>query len=240
VLFKKRAQTAQTSPPPGPTHIHNHTPGQAGEVWAKISGAVVLIVLAWFALVFLAGQAGVDRPTEVVAQGLFWVGGILAVVWLLGRALGEHLDRWYAHCEAIEEQKTNQMRYRQLLAGSAATDSRRLGDEKRLAALVYLVVLDAYDYLARNRKFRGVWRPWSKRSAGAYTLISLGETSPVGNEFGARVRPFLETTGIITGDDQVDQKHFPDLASVQRVLYQPVLARSAETSLDRSNWSIIE
>jgi len=238
VLFKKRSVSAQTSPPPGPTHIHNHTPGQAGEVWARLTGGIAVVVLAWFGLIFLAGQAGVDRPTEVVAQGIFWVGGILAMIWLLGRALGEHLDRWYAHREAIEEQRTNQMRYRQLLAGSAATDSRRLGDEKRLAALVYLVMLDAYDYLARNRKFRGVWRPWSRRSAGAYTLISLGETSPVGEEFGARARPVLANAGIITEDDQIDQKHFPDIASVQRVIFQPVLANPGQTVTQ--NWSIIE
>ena len=238
-MLKKR-QAGNPQPPPGPTHIHNHTPGASGEIWAKILGAIVLVILAWFALVFLADQAGVRRPTEVVAQGLFWAGGLAFAAWLLNHIIGDHLDRWYDHREAIEEQRTNQMRYRQLLAGSMATDSRALGDEKRLAALIYLVMHDAYDYLARNRKFRGTWRPWSRRSAGDYVLMVLGEETPVGEEFGSRVRPFLATAGIITPDDQVNQKHFPDLGSVQRVLYQPVLANPGQTGLERSNWAIID
>lgn len=240
MLFKKRAETS-TQAPPGPTHIHNHTPGAAGEVWARVLAAVVLIVLAWFALVFLADQAGVYRPAEFVAQGLFWLGGLAAIAWLLNHMLGDHLDRWYAHRETIEEQRTNQLRYRQLMINSAVVDSRRLGDDKRLAALIYQVMMDAYNQLPRNGKFRKTERPWSRRMAGAQKLISLGEDSPVGETFGARVRPALLRAGIVDGEtDQINLKHFPDIGSVQRVLYQPVLANPGQTGLERSNWTIIE
>ena len=237
-MFKKkladRPHPAETT---GPTHIHYHT-SDVGQIIARSAVALVSVFLGWHGLVFMVSLTGARQPEMVVAQLVFWVGGGAAVVFFLGHLLSEHLDRYYNHREAMEAERTQQIRYRQLMAGSAATDSRTLGDQKRLMALIYLVMLDAYDYLAKNKRFRGVWRPWSRRSAGQYTLVSLGETSPVGEEFGARVRPWLEQAGVID-EDQINVKDYPDIASIQRLIYQPVLLNPPAPA-QAPEWSQIE
>lgn len=206
----------------GPTHIHNYTPSEATPIFARaVVGAVTLFV-GWHVLVFLFDQMGILDPKQAVAQVIIWSIIIIAFIYIASRWLDGTVANFYNHRQAMADKETERMRYQQIMLNSMAKDTRRLGDDQRLAALILSVMEDAYDQLARSGKgkFIGLARPWSRRSAGSVVLTSLGEVEPVGDEFGRKARQFLQDQYIIVGD-QVNLKHFPDLASVQIKLYQP-------------------
>lgn len=240
--FKNQGK-ALGPPASGPSHIHHHTPGQAGSIVALAVLVILGLILLWPAGIFLLDKAGVRRPEEVWASILLWVPAAIGV-YFLGRMLViDIMDRRYEHKEIMADKHIELMRYQQMMTRSLVTDSRQLGEEKRFAALVLAVMIESYQYVARNGDtFRGSERPWSRRQAGGQVLYSLGESQPVGEGLGARVRSFLEEQRVIV-DDQVNLADFPDLASVQRLLYNAPVVVGTPKQLGQgggSEWSIIE
>ncbi len=206
----------------GPTHIHNYTPSEATPIFARaVVGAVTLFV-GWHILVFLFNQMGIFDPRRAVAQVIIWSIIITAFIFVASRWLDGTIANFYNHRQAMADKETERMRYQQIMLNSMAKDTRRLGDDQRLAALILSVMEDAYDQLARSGKdkFVGLARPWSRRNAGSIVLTSLGEVETVGDEFGRKARQFLQDQHIIV-TDQINLKHFPDLGAVQLKLYQP-------------------
>lgn len=240
-LFKKTAP--QNLAPPGPTntHIHQHRPSATGPIFAWAAVIIAGLLIAWFSLLYLIDAAGAPNPEQTLAQALIWIFILLGLLFLLQHWFGQFLDRRYQHRETLEQERTKQIRYKQLMAQTAITDTRTTGQRQRLASLIYIIMLDAYDHHAKNGPYPGTWRPWSRRAAGERVLLTLGETDPVGPEFGARVRRFLAQHEVIK-NDQLNLADYPDLAAVQRLLYQPVLLESnnSQTGGGGSNWSIIE
>lgn len=222
MIRKRRDQSRSEIVPPTPTHVHHHTPSEVGPIVAKAAIGLLAVLLAWFIGLYLLGKMGVRDPEAVLARLIVWGLLIVALVFLLNHWLSGYLDRYYVHREAIEKEKTQQARYRQVMTQSAVVDTRREGEGKRLASLIYVIMLDVYDDVAKKGPYKGSWRPWSRRAAGERVLVTMGETEPVGPEFGAKVRRFLEHHEIII-NDQLNLGQYPDIASVQRVLYQPIL-----------------
>lgn len=226
-------------------HIHNHSPNPAISIVAIATVVLIGVLLAWHAGIYLLDLAGARQPRETMAQVVIWGVGLFVFSFLATRWLESVMDRCFAHKQTMANITTEQLRYKQMMIGSAVTDTRALGEDKRLNALVLAVAMEAYDYLAKNntRYFRGQSRPWSRRQAGAQVLASLGETNPVGEAMAQRARTWLEERGIVTGDDQVDLDRFPNLASVQRLLYGPPVVRSPylpSSGEEGPEWSIIE
>ncbi|MHC4617979.1 MAG: hypothetical protein ACYTEQ_09520 [Planctomycetota bacterium] len=206
----------------GPTHIHNYTPSETTPIFARAVVGAIAIFVGWHVLVFLFDQMGILDPGRALAQVIIWGIIIAAFIFVAGRWLDGAIANFYKHRQAMADKETERMRYQQIMLNSMAKDTRRLGDDQRLAALILSVMEDAYDQLARSgkSKFAGLARPWSRRSAGSVVLTSLGEVEPVGDEFGRKARQFLQDQHIIIGD-QINLRHFPDLAAVQIKLYQP-------------------
>ena len=207
----------------GPTHIHNYTPSETTPIFARaIVYALAIPTVGWYGGVFLLTQMGIFNPQRALAQIIIWSIIIAGFTYIASRWLDGTIASFYNHRQAMADKETERMRYQQIMLNSMAKDTRRLGDDQRLAVLILSVMEDAYDQLARNDKgkFVGLARPWSRRSAGNIVLTSLGEVEPVGDEFGRKARQFLQDQHIIVGD-QVNSKHFPDLASVQLKLFEP-------------------
>lgn len=226
-------------------HIHNHSPNPAISIVAIAVVVLIGIFLAWHAGIYLLDLAGAHRPKETMAQIIIWGVPLLLIGWLL-TLWGEHiLDRVFEHNEAMEDKRTEQLRYKQLMLKSAVTDTRATGEDARLNALILAIMMDSYDHLARNNtKYFGAneKKPWSRRQAGAQVLVSMGETEPVGETMGVRARAWLEEREIIV-NDQVNLDRYPNLASVQRLLYAPPLVRSPylpSSGEEGPEWNIIE
>jgi hypothetical protein len=242
--MKFRKETKSDSPMSTPTVVHHHQQSETGPIMARAIIVVAGLVLAWFVALYLVREAGAYKPEQTLARFLIWTFIILGLFFILQHWLSKQLDRWYEHKELLEAERTQQIRYKQLLTGSAINDTRTSNERQRLATLVYMIILDAYDHYAKSGPYRGSWRPWSRRPAGERVLVTLGETAPVGTEFGAKVRRFLETQGVIV-KDQIDLETYPSIADVQRLLYQPVLLQTngtpdSDDGRGASNWSIIE
>lgn len=237
--FDTQAQAGTFEKPPA--HVHHHTPSEATPILAKAGVGVLGLIVFWLFGLFLLSQMGVHKPAETLAHLIVYGCLLIGGAWWVDRLVRHYVERYFAHKETIEQERTQQMRYKQVLTHSAVTDSRREGDDKRLASLIYLILLDAYDYYAKHGPYRGAWRPWSRRPAGEYVLLTLGEQQPVGPEFGAKVRGFLEKHEIIVSD-QLNLERYPDIASVQRVLYTPILTKGegGQKQLNAGNWSHIE
>lgn len=242
-MAKKFRNQAERSS--GPTHIHNHEANPAMIIVAKAAIVALGILLLWPVGIFLLSKMGVRQPDQVLASIVVWGSAIVVAYLLLSRPFVDLVDKWMAHGERVEEIKTEQLRYRQLMAGSMATDSRALGEEQRFSALVYAVLLVAYDHQARSGWYKGSWRPWSRRAAGSQILYSLGEREPVGEAMGSKVKSFLEENHIVE-DDQLNLDRFPDLASCQRLLYAPPVIRDPNRYMlgaggkEGRDWSIID
>lgn len=240
--FRSETQPAPTQP--SPTHVHHHGASEVGPILAKAFVALAGLVLAWLTGIYLLDTAGVYKPEQALAQFFIWAGAGLGLMYIVNRWFGDHLDRWYGHKEKLEGERTQQIRYQQIMTKSAVTDSRTSGDRQRLATLIYMIMLDAYDHYANSGPYKGSWRPWSRRAAGERVLVTLGETAPVGPEFGAKVRRFLEEQEVIK-NDQIDLKAYPSIADIQRLIYQPVLLQAngtpdLEDGRGVSNWSTID
>lgn len=243
-LFRSEAKAQVISPPPR-TEVHHH-PSEVGPILAKAGVAIATPIIAWLIGLFLLNMAGVRHPGQVLAELTFWLIGVAVFLFVADRWFSNFLSRWFEHKEALAEEQTRQLQYRQLMTQSAVTDSRTSGDMQRLASLIYMIMLDAYDDYARQGPYTGAWRPWSRRPAGERVLVTLGETAPVGQDFGSKVRPFLERNEIIV-NDQLNLTRYPDLSHVQRLLYQPMLLNkpdqwppSSPPALPANEWSIID
>lgn len=243
-MSKRFRSEGQGVAPSAPTHYH--TPSEVGPIVVKAVIGFIALPVGWWGLNFLLDQAGIYRPQVVAAQCLLWVigligGSLFMKVFVVDAYYRDHLD----HQLALEKERTEQLRYTQLHTQSVVTDTRASGERQRLATLVYMVMLDAYDYVAKNGDFRGSWRPWSRRTAGEYLLVTLGETAPVGEALGAKARAFLERHEVVV-DDQIDLGRYPDIASIQRLLYQPLLLKSPDTQgqgrggKGATSWSITD
>ena len=230
-LFKSDVKVSAPPQPAGPTHIHNHAPSALGEIFGKVLAALIALIASWFVGVFILGRAGFSHPDRTLASAIIWLAGAAIFVFLGNHFVENVLDRWFEHREAMEDRRAEQLRYRQIMQQSAVTDSRQSGERARLTALALAVMWSAYEYYERNGAFRGAWRPWSRRSAGKVILHGLGETQPVGEAFGEQARQFLKANQVITGDspnEQINIAQFPDIASVQRLLYYPLLMKGSE------------
>jgi len=213
------ANSIQT--PPGPTHIHQHTPSAAGELLIKVFLILVAPVLIWHGGIFLFNQAGITNPARAWSNTIIY--GVLGVgtLYLLNIGLSGKYEQWLAHREYIEGKRLEQVRHQQLMNQSALTASRQQGEHVRFAALIYAVMYQCYEHYARYGKFSTQSRPYSRRQVAQIVLDTLSETEPVGPTLAEQIRPFLEKYRVIV-NDQLNIQEYPDLASVQRLLYYPL------------------
>jgi hypothetical protein len=174
------------------------------------------VFLGWHGGVFVLAKAGFGEPEETLATILLWAGGLIVLGIVATRWVEGFLDRWLEHQEVMKDKETEQLRYRQLMQQSVVVDSRRQGEDKRRAALVYAIMDRAYDYYAQHGPFKEAWRPWSRRSAGQ--IVLAGETEPVGETLAVKAKEFLLRHEVIVRE-QINVQRYPDLASVQRLLY---------------------
>ena len=215
-LFKK--QEKAQSPPPA--IIHRHEPSPFAEMMARVVGGLVAIVTLWLGGEFLLTKVGIRDPDRILAEVVLWLLGGGPVLVLTAWGLNHLLDRWLSHREQMADKLTEQLRYRQLMQHSAVVGARRSGTDARLAALVIAIMMNAFDHHARRGQFRGQWRPWSRRAAAE--IVLAGESAPVGEAMARKARAFLERHQVVV-DGQLNLDRYPDLASIQRLLYDPPL-----------------
>lgn len=209
------------TPPPEPqqvkqTHIHQ-SPSIVGPIFAKASVAGLSLIACWFGAIYLLAQAGAAQPAKTLSQWLIVTIFLATLVFIANQWFDKILD----HRLEMTKELTQQHRLRQLYANKLAGDTRQLGDQQRLANLVYLVMTTAYDQLHTKGPFTGTARPWSSHQAGQLTLA--GESAKVGRTFAAQVRPWLEQFEIISGD-QINTRRYPDIHSIQHLLFLPPVA----------------
>jgi len=220
--FKSKAE-ALPAPPPAPTTVHHHAPSAFGAVFSKVLAGMVGLIFLWFTGIFLFSKLGLRHPDEALAKTILFGLGMILLVGVLSAVSDRLLTRWFEFQKEMRDKDIQHARYRQLLLQSAVADTRPVGhDQTRLNSLILQIMDEAYAYLARNERFRGAWRPWSRRNAGAMVLLALGETEPVGETLAVKAKSFLLRHEVIV-DGQVNLKRYPDLAAIQKLLYAPVL-----------------
>lgn len=227
--------------PPHIAHTHVHEASQAAPIFARAIIAFVAVLLTWPVGVFLLDRAGVHRPDQALAQIILWGLGLSFTAWLATHWLESIFDRWFEHREIMADKLTEQLHHKQLMLRSAVMDTRTMGDEARLSALILAIMLQAYEYLAKNKTtyFRGQSRPWSRRQAGLQVLASLNEREPVGEAMAQKAKAWLEAREIII-DEQVNLDRYPNLASIQRLLHVPTVIRTDYLPTPAAEWSNIE
>lgn len=226
------------------SHTHVHEASQTTPIFAKAIVVFAAIFLVWPVGIFLLDRAGARHPDQTLAQVLLWGLGGLFVMWLGSRWFDNVMDRWFDHQQTMANIETEQLHHKQLMLRSAVMDTRTVGEESRLSALVLAVMMEAYDYLAKNKTeyFRGQSRPWSRRQAGMQVLASLGEKEPVGEAMAQKAKTWLEEREVII-DEQVNLDRYPNLASIQRLLHVPTVIRTdylPSPAQEAAEWSEIE
>lgn len=217
-------KSSATAEPVGDTHIHQ--PSACAEVAIRYLAIAAAFPAAYFAGVYLFAQAGYQEPYQVMATIIIYGAGGLITLIILSRWSAGALDRYYAHRELMEQERTKQLQYQQLMARSSVAESRQMGERHtRLADLVYLTMLAAYDQLARTGRteFTGVARPWSEN--GVRRLIPANGQRPTATEAG-EVKQFLVDNEVIAGEypnEQLNLKRYPDIGSIQHLLYYPAV-----------------
>lgn len=244
-LFRSEAK-AQPATPPAPRTTVIHQPSEVGPLLAKAGIVLASPVVLWFMGLFLFGAAGIRQPKEALAKAIIWAICIGLILLVIKHFVITLLDKYYAHDETIEQEKTRQIQYKQLMTQSVVKDSRTTGEHQRLVSLIYMIMLDAYDHVAKEGPYTGSWRPWSRRPAAERVLVTLGETAPVGEKLGGKVRPLLEKHQVIV-NDQLNTERYQSIADVQRLLYQPILVKQQAQLPAQSgsggasgNWTFIE
>lgn len=230
-LSKKENETTLTRT----THVHQYTPSPAMEIAVKFLAVLILGFLGWHTGVFLLEQAGIRESGETLAWLIVAILFILPLNWLFNTYW---LD-WLSHKEKMEDKKTEQLRYKQIMAQSIVADSRQIGPRARLVNLVCLVIMAAYNHHTQSGQFRGTWRPWSRREI--QKLTPADGLKPSERE-ATEVKDFLLKNNVITGrypNEQLNTEQFPDIASVQRLLYYPLTIQNpdalpATTNTERS------
>lgn len=206
----------------GDTHIHNHMPSAFGAVFSKVFALFVTLIFIWMTGTFLFRKIGVRQPdhamayTLLVGLGIIFLGGVASFL------LNNFLDKYFAFQKEIKDKETQQMRYKQLMLQSAVADTRPNTDTTRLNSLILQIMEEAYAHHAKSGKFRGAWRPWSRRSAGAMVLLALSESEPVGETLAVKAKDFLLKHNVIV-DEQLNLAQYPDMTAIQKLLYAPVL-----------------
>lgn len=203
---------------------------QPGPAWARIifsltACLMIGLVALWHVGIFLLREAGAKEPERLLSIGIIMLVVFVGVAMLASWLFGAHFDRVAAHKLKMREKENEALRYRQMMALSMSHDTRTMGQQARFAQLVILVLIEAYDYAYHHGPYSSnTPRPWSRRQAARVVLSN--ESTPVGEVMGAEVRPWLTAKGVIMPDDQLNLDAYPDVGSVQRLLYQPVLLHS--------------
>lgn len=226
--FKSKAE-ALPSPPPPPTTVHHHAPSAFGAVFSKVLAVITGLIFFWFAGIFLLGKIGVRHPDEVLAKSILFGLMIIVLVGIVSIISDRFLTRWFEFQKEMRDKDIQYARQRRMLLQSAVADTRPSQRTERRNSLVLQIMDEAYTYLTENGKFRGAWRPWSRRNAAAMVLLTLGETEPVGEGLAVEAKQFLVKNGVIV-DNRIDLKRYPDLASIQKLLYAPVLLPVTDAS----------
>lgn len=217
-LFKQTAEAP--TQPKAPAHVHHHTPSQAAPIIAKAAVHFITGAVLWGVGLYFLSTLGVREPSRTLVQIVVWGGiGAIAII-VLERWISTFLDKWSETRIEIERERTAQLRIRQHTAQSASVDTRAKDEEQTLFYnLVIGVLLQAYDDYSQQGYYQGSARPWSRRAAAQYVPIGTGVA--VGEGLGGKVKPFLEQYEIIR-DNQLNIARFPDVASVQRLLFEPI------------------
>ncbi len=230
-MSKKLNSTASAvmdMPPaaPGDTIIHNYGPNWFLIGLVGLLGLFGAVVGLWYAGLFLLDKVGVKNPETTLAAVIIVTLACILFLFLGSWLMGSHFDKWSAHRQAMADKEIERDRLRQIMATSMAAEYRQPGNDTRFSRLVTLIALRAYDDYFKNGPYRGNEpRPWSRRAAAS--VILANEHDPVGESMGARVRLWLKERAVITADDQLNIAQYPDVASVQRLLYYPILLNGA-------------
>ncbi len=203
--FKSKAEALPASPP-APTTIHNHAPSAFGAVFSKVLAAIAGLVFLWFAGIFLFAKLGVRHPDTALARTILFGVGIFLLVSGTSIIADRFFTRWVEFQKDMREKDIQYARYRQMLLQSAVADTRPAGNDRtRLNALILQIMEESYNYLVKNGRFRGAWRPWSRRNAGAMILLALGETEPAGEARAVKAKQFLVRHEVVV-DEQVNMQ----------------------------------
>lgn len=212
---------------PRETVVHHH-----GPAWGRIILSVVACVAVglwglWHIGIFLLRQVGDRQPERHLAISVIVIVAFVGFALLSSWLFGKHFDRIADHKLRMKEKDNEALRYRQMMAASMGHDTRTMGQQGRFAQLVIVILIEAYDYVYHHGPYSSnTPRPWSRRQAAK--VILSNESEPVGETMGTEVRPWLTRRGVITPDDQLNLDDYPDIGSVQRLLYQPVLLHTGE------------
>ncbi len=218
-----RSQAVGLKAQPGETIVHNHPPNYAWPILTGIMAVIVGVIGLWHAALYLLSEAGDPHPERTLSLVIISVVLLVGFAFLGSWLVGQHFDRWSNHRLQVLDRENEALRYRQLMANSMTQDTRTVGPDARFANLVILVMIQAFDdYASRQGEYAySDPRPWSRRNAA--TFILANEKTPVGESMASRVRPWLLERGVITSNNQINLKRYPDVASVQRLLHQPIL-----------------
>lgn len=215
------------APKPIQQEVHHHVPTNWGMVVVVITGCILFGLWAgWYGFVFLLGEAGVHRPERALAVAVLWLLGITVLIVVGNMISTSYIDRLLAHKQVMKRLEIELAEKQAKLNQSKAID-RRVTDPniRRLHDVVEVVMFEAY---SRDGAYGPTEpRPWARRNAGQVVLA--GEKEPVGETLGGKVGAYLRDHSIIEGPvgrEQVNFELYPDLASVQRRMYEfPIVYR---------------
>jgi hypothetical protein len=219
-LFRAASATIEPPPEAGPV-IHNHqAPSYTGLFLAAVFTAIGVVVLGWWALVYLFGAVGFRHPEQPAATLLIVLGVSSLAGWGLSNWLGglyltaqanthEHQQEMSRlHLEAVKCQAMAQTR--------ALPTGRASEQEQAWSRLILAVMFEAYNLAPFKAKAA---RPWSRErvieiAANAVPPIKIKHTQA------AAVDPWLRSNGIITDDRQINRAKFDSLADVEALLFK--------------------
>lgn len=207
-------------PPPQTTINHNHKSPVVSMIFAFFTVGVISVYLFWYALLYLAEQAGARNPEFEVARCLFGLVFLILFLALVGLAARFFLNDYYTHRETMEDMRlrANERLNTTLQAIPATTAPVLTSEDKRRYRAVVVTMSHAYQMIDDDGKLRSKAEPWSRRQVGSYTL--LGEAKAIGEDtdLAKWVKPFLLERGVLLDDRTVNLDRFPDLNHVHALL----------------------
>lgn len=217
----------------GNTNIHNHGTAWPGIIFSGFVCGLIVLPVGWGVGVFLLDRAGFKNPEQALASGILILGiGLPALYW--GSYLLERIPQMFIREVGdiklrLAEIEAETARAFSLTAAQPRPGESRLTDEdKRLCALLRVVMDEAYRHVYRDKDkvqqyTKSDVKPWSREPN--FKRVIPGIEGEVSFNMAGNVRQWLTREGVIR-KDAINLERYQTFARFEALLeerfYTPI------------------
>jgi hypothetical protein len=250
-MFKNRKRqmdnTAAASinlprPASSPT-IHNHAPSEAGKIFAWALVVFIGLVVAWFFILYLISEMGYRNPVRVMGWVLVGVSSLILVTVAVDRTITKMYGMKREYDLRLEEIRADRDRSLALTAAQPRPgESRLTGEDSKFAALLSIVMSEAYRHLDEAGQYaKSDVKPWSRTPNQGRQIPGFKDV--VTFKMAGDVRQWLTQEGVIKRDE-VNLERYPSFAHFEKLLeaefYTPIQVNKALSPALRQEVSFID